>query len=441
MRYLQILLGSGVSALVISCQPVVSNPPSSPLNTPSHSGISSVTVRTPSSSPTVQESSQPTNVLPIPHSPIPSSPSPKPSNIPPIPSGPNDLIAKVETYLACNETFLTPDNQKVILDKIGLFSITPDQKFIYLYNHGNIYKIQRGNIDPNQVPFYHIHDIIATYKVNSERIRWLTANNTELYFTDGNQVKKITSSGNVQIVAGQMDGGYQDGPSSAALFNSLIGIALDAQNNIYVVDNENSAIRKISAQTHEVTTLVGPGLPGSGIAPDGPAAKTFVNDAYGIAVNPTGTMVFVAESGAIRIRVIESQQVRTLAGSGMSGFQDGPGNLAKFRSPDFIQLSRFQTLYVADLYGNLLREISPDGTVRTIAGNPKLDRENCAEGLDCGRIGYGPDARFDGPSYLSQDSQGNLYLVSGRCAILKVSFVPASIAPAAASATQSGIGY
>lgn len=69
-----------------------------------------------------------------------------------------------------------------------------------------------------------------------------------LYVTDGNRIRKITQAGEVTTIAGDNFGGYRDGDGPVAQFNFPTGLTIDVQGNLYVSDNFNNRIRKISLQ-------------------------------------------------------------------------------------------------------------------------------------------------------------------------------------------------
>ena len=180
-----------------------------------------------------------------------------------------------------------------------------------------------------------------------------------------------------------------------ATFNEPTGIAVDAAGNIYVADYGNNMIRKIST-SGIVTTLAGNGTQGSLNGPD--SLSTF-NGPTGVAVDPSGN-VYVADANNNQIRMIANGKVSTIAGSDSTGAQNGQGALAYFFSPTGVTCDALGNIYVADAGNDLIREITPGGTVSTVAGNGNAGAQNGAD----------TSASFDNPAGVAIDAGGNIYV-------------------------------
>ncbi len=117
--------------------------------------------------------------------------------------------------------------------------------------------------------------------------------------------------GAVTTLAGSTEAGFADGPSQEARFKEAVGLAVDAEGNVYVVDGGNRRVRRI--------------------APNG--------------------------------------RVSTVAGSGQRGHEDGPAQKATFNWPVGIAVGRDMSVYVLDYEGDdpHVRRIWPGGNVTTIA--------------------------------------------------------------------------
>jgi DNA-binding beta-propeller fold protein YncE len=69
-----------------------------------------------------------------------------------------------------------------------------------------------------------------------------------IYLSDDSRIRMITQEGIVSTIAGGADAGYQDGDGASAKFFNPAGLGIDRQGNIYVADDQNNRIRKISFQ-------------------------------------------------------------------------------------------------------------------------------------------------------------------------------------------------
>ena len=133
----------------------------------------------------------------------------------------------------------------------------------------------------------------------------------------------------VSTVAGSTTGGgHADDQGAAARFSYPVGLAVDAAGTVYVGDQTNHVIRKIT-RDNRVSTLAGLAMRAG--AADGQGTSARFNNPMGVAVDAAGN-VYVADRGNHAIRKITpSGAVSTLAGSlGVSGSADGTGSAARF---------------------------------------------------------------------------------------------------------------
>ena len=188
-----------------------------------------------------------------------------------------------------------------------------------------------------------------------------------LYVADesNHRIRKITPAGVVSTFAGTGVAGYAEGAAAAAKFLYPAGVAVDADGNVYVADSENHRIRMIAAADGMVTTLAGNGVSGFN---DGVFSNAQFSSPQGISVSAAGS-VLVADTGNHRIRVIDAGNVTTLAGDGSEGFLDGPGGNARFASPRGVALDGDGIAYISDSGNHRIRRIATDGQVSTLAGS------------------------------------------------------------------------
>lgn len=185
-----------------------------------------------------------------------------------------------------------------------------------------------------------------------------------LYVTDlgSNTVRKIDPAGNVTTLAGwshnRIPGNpmFEDGNGALAVFDGPSGIVVDSAGNVYVADANNQRIRKISPQG-EVTTLAGSGARG---AADGVGAAASFAEPSGLALDRDGNL-FVADNGNHLLRkVTPAGVVSTIAGTpGVPGWADGIDALAAFNQPIGVAVAADGSVYVSDFGNNKIRKVTP----------------------------------------------------------------------------------
>lgn len=141
---------------------------------------------------------------------------------------------------------------------------------------------------------------------------------------------------------------------------------MDGAGNVYVADTANNTIRKITPSGLVSTLAGGAGQNGSADG-DGPSARFY--HPQGITLDATGN-VYVADTANNLIRKITPLgSVSTLAGAaGQSGNSDGTGRDARFNHPQAITMDGRGDLYVADTGNQTIRKVTPKGAVSTLTG-------------------------------------------------------------------------
>jgi uncharacterized protein (TIGR03437 family) len=219
-----------------------------------------------------------------------------------------------------------------------------------------------------------------------------------------NRVRKISPGGIVTGAAGNGVQGYSGdgGPAVSAELNNPYGVAVDTAGNLYIADRGNNRVRMISS-AGLITTIAGNGTLGySGDDAAATSARLFGTSS--VAVDPSGA-VYIADSFNSRIRrVSKTGIITTVAGNGVTGYSGdgGPATSASLSEPFGVILDGSGNLYIADTYNNRIRKVSSTGIISTIAGT--------------GIAGFSGDggpavsAMIYDPFAIAIDGSGNLFI-------------------------------
>ncbi len=184
--------------------------------------------------------------------------------------------------------------------------------------------------------------------------------------TGNASVRKISAAGVVTTLAGTSGAkGSTDATGSAARFSAPAGVAVDGAGNVYVVDSEASTLRKITTGG-EVTTLAGRAFANGFTDGNGTSARFSVP--YDVTVDVSGNLYVIDRNNHAIRKVTPAGVVTTLAGSGSMGYANGNGRAALFKFPSGLAVDASGFVYVADTDNQVIRKIDPTGAVSTIAG-------------------------------------------------------------------------
>ena len=222
------------------------------------------------------------------------------------------------------------------------------------------------------------------------------ANN--LYVPDNSKsvIWKLTPSGNtytMAVFAGTINTrGNSDGTGTAARFDRPNGLAIDDNNNLYIADGFNGAIRKITPSAVVTTVATLPIATGARAIP------------FDIVIAPDGTIYASDNSQHTIVKVASgSTSATTILGTlNVSGNVDEQGSNARLNRPAGMVIEN-NTIYVTSGSNHTVREIDlATNTITTIAGS--------MDGTQGYVDGAAKDARFNNPLGIAMDTSGNLFI-------------------------------
>ena len=241
------------------------------------------------------------------------------------------------------------------------------------------------------------------------------AGNVYVSDTHNNAIRKIAndSSHTVTTIAGALlVSGYADGTGAAARFTDPMGMDWLDSTHIVIGDSGNSAIRSLDVTTGVVSTIAV--THDWGDEADGPASSAAFFYPTAVSVSPDRRIFFLASSSG-KLKVIGTDAGRTITTlvAGGLGYADGPGSGARTQMQMGLIWSN-GTLIASDPGNKRLRSILPGTTaggttVKTWAGS----------GLAGADDGPASTASFQVPLGLWKGKDGNVYLVDGSAGALR----------------------
>jgi sugar lactone lactonase YvrE len=186
----------------------------------------------------------------------------------------------------------------------------------------------------------------------------------------GHRIRKVTTDGRISTIAGTGTAGFGgDGDlATQARLNTPRGIAVDSSGIVYIVDSGNHRIRKVTTDG-KISTIAGTGVKGPA-GDGGPATKAQLNSPRWVTVDGADDL-YISDTGNYRVRKVTADgKISTIAGTGTagSGGDGGPATKAQLNVPFGVVVDSTGTLYITDYRDHLVRKVTADGTISTIAG-------------------------------------------------------------------------
>lgn len=188
--------------------------------------------------------------------------------------------------------------------------------------------------------------------------------------TGNNRIREVLSDGRIGTYAGNGNAGlFGDGGSPLdAAIHAPRAIAFDAAGNLYIADTLDHRVRKIDVSTYTIDTVVGSG---QGFGGDGgPAVNARLNLPSALTLDSAGNL-YIADQANGRIRKVSTNgTIGTVAGTETVFTGDGgPATSALVSGPRGLAVDRSGNLYISESGENRIRKVTPDGAIATIAGN------------------------------------------------------------------------
>ena len=195
----------------------------------------------------------------------------------------------------------------------------------------------------------------------------------EIFIADSNRIRKVDTGGDINTIAGMEGsfpfGGPETGPATAARLATVPSIVV-VDSDVYFVEQSNFTSRVGSVSGGIINTVAGDGT--AGFAGDaGPATLAQVNWPAGITMDSSNDL-YIGDQNNHRIRKITGGEIFTLAGNG-TGFHESPATEASLFFPQDVAIDNQGNMYIADERNHRVRKVDTNGDISTVAGTGTPD--------------------------------------------------------------------
>ena len=230
------------------------------------------------------------------------------------------------------------------------------------------------------------------------------AGNLYIADTGTQRVRQVQPNGTIVTLAGTGaagDGG-DGGPATAAPLNFPMGVAVDPWGNVAIADSYNHRIRQVSPGGW-ITTIAGTGKSGTG-QDAVPPLEMQLRGPRGVCFDRAGVLFIVDTANNRILRYASGTLVETAAGNGAPGDagDGGQARYAQLNQPTSCALDSAGSLFIADTLSHRIRKVAPGGTISTVAGT--------GESGFSGDGGAAIAARLQTPRGVAVDDNGDIFI-------------------------------
>ena len=217
-------------------------------------------------------------------------------------------------------------------------------------------------------------------------------------------IRKVTANGIITTEAGNGSAGYSGdgGPATNASLYWPDGVTVDAAGNLFIADSANNVIRKVDTNGI-ITTVAGNGSAGYS-GDGGQATNASLSYPEGVALASSGNLLISDWVNNVIRKVDTNGIIRTVAGNGSAGYSGDGGSAtnASLNGPYSVALGMLGSLFISDTDNQRIREVDTNGVITTVAGNGSTGYS--------GDRGMATNASLYYPADVALDVYGNLFI-------------------------------
>jgi trimeric autotransporter adhesin len=265
------------------------------------------------------------------------------------------------------------------------------------------------------------------------------AGNSYIADSYSSHIFKVDLTGNLIVLAGNGTLGYSGdgGPATSAALNRPQGVAVDATGNVFIADTDNSVIREVIAASGNIQTVAGNGTAGYG-GDGGLATSAGLSSPSGVFVDSQDD-IFIADTdnSAIREVLAASGNIQTVAGNGTAGYSGdgGPAISAELDEPGGVFVDASSNIFIADTFNSIIREVTA-GNISSIAGTYYAWNFTCSYSGDGGAA---TSATLCLPNGVFVDASGDVFIADTNNSVIR-EVVAATISTIAGNGTAGYSG-